>query len=66
VVCLAAARKAIELRPGYADAYSNVAAAYIGMQKWDRGIEAAREALRLKPDSEAAKSNLDWALTHRQ
>jgi tetratricopeptide (TPR) repeat protein len=65
VECLAAARKAIELRPGYADAYSNVAAAYIGMQKWDRGIEAAREALRLKPDNEAAKSNLDWALTHK-
>jgi tetratricopeptide (TPR) repeat protein len=64
--CLGAAQEAIELRPDYAEAYSNVAAAYIAMQKWDEGIQAAREALRLKPGYEAAKSNLEWALSHRK
>ncbi len=64
--CLGAAQEAIELRPDYAEAYGNTAAAYIAMQKWDEGIRAAREALRLKPGYEAAKSNLDWALSHRK
>ena len=63
--CLAAAQQAIDLRPAYAEAYSNAAAALIAMQRWDEVIRAAREALRLKPDYEAAKSNLDWALAHR-
>jgi Tfp pilus assembly protein PilF len=64
--CLAAAKRAIELRPAYAEAYNNIAAAYIAMQKWDEGIQAAREALRIKPDYEAARSNLDWALGHKR
>ena len=64
--CLAAAKRAIELRPAYAEAYNNIAAAYIAMQKWDEGIQAAREALRIKPDYDAAKSNLEWALGHRK
>ena len=36
------------------------------MQKWDEGTQAAREALRIKPDYEAAKSNLEWALGHKR
>ena len=64
--CLGAAQEAIELRPDYAEAYSNVAAAYIAMRKWDEGIQAAREALRLKPGYDAAQSNLEWALSHRK
>ena len=61
----AAAQRAIDLRPQFAEDYSNIAAACIAMQRWDEGIQAAREALRLKPDYEAAKSNLDWALAHK-
>ena len=56
---------AIELRPSFAEAYNNAAAAYFAMQQWDEGIQAAREALRLKPDYQDARSNLEWALTHR-
>jgi Tfp pilus assembly protein PilF len=64
--CLAAAKRAIELRPAYAEAYNNIAAAYIAMQKWDEGIQAAREALRINPGYEAAKSNLEWAQGHKR
>jgi tetratricopeptide (TPR) repeat protein len=55
------ARKALALRPDYAEAYNNIAAAYASMKKWDEAIEAAREALRLKPDFPLAKNNLAWA-----
>ncbi len=60
------ARKAIALRPGYAEAYNNVAAAAASMQKWDEAIEAAKEALRLKPDFSLARNNLAWAESEKR
>ena len=56
-----AARAALRLRPGYAEAYNNLAAAYESMEKWDEAIAAASEAVRLKPDFELARNNLAWA-----
>jgi tetratricopeptide (TPR) repeat protein len=56
-----AARRALELRPGYAEAYNNISAAYAAMGRWDPAIEAAREAIRIRPDFELAKNNLAWA-----
>ena len=63
--CASAAKRAIDLRPDYAEAYNNLAAAYLSMNMWDEGIEAARKALALKPDYADAKGNLEWALAHR-
>ena len=63
--CVAAARKALELRPGFAQAYNNMAAAYNSTGRWDEAIQAASEAVRLKPDYEMAKKNLQWALAHK-
>jgi hypothetical protein len=31
------------------------------MGRWDEAIEAAREALRLKPDFQLARNNLAWS-----
>ena len=64
--CIEMAKKALELRPGYAEAYNNMAAGYSSLEKWDDAIKAAREAIRLKPDYEMAKKNLDWAVAHKQ
>ena len=63
--CLAAALRAVELRPGYAEAYNNMAAAYLSMDRWDDGIEAAQQALKFKPNYEGAKSNLAWGLKQK-
>ena len=63
--CLGAAEKALELKPGYAEAYNNMAAAFLSMGRWDEGIEAARQALQAKPNYAAAKSNLDWGLSQK-
>jgi tetratricopeptide (TPR) repeat protein len=59
--CIDAARKALALRPDYAEAYNNIAAAYTSLRRWDEGIQAATEAIRLKPDFELAKKNLQRA-----
>ena len=60
------AQTAIRLRPGYAEAYNNIAANYASMGKWDRAIESARTAINLKPDFQLAKNNLAWALSQKK
>ena len=64
--CIRAAKKVLELRPGYAEAYNNMAAGYSSLEQWDEAIKAASEAIRLKPDYPLARKNLDWAVTHKQ
>jgi Flp pilus assembly protein TadD len=61
-----AARKALDLKPDYAEAYNNIAAGFASLQRWDEAIQAAREALRLKPDYPLARNNLRWAEGEKQ
>jgi tetratricopeptide (TPR) repeat protein len=63
--CMSASKKAIELRPDFAEAYNNLAAAYLSLKMWDEGIQAAQKALALKPGYTDAQGNLDWAMAHR-
>jgi tetratricopeptide (TPR) repeat protein len=65
-VCAALAQKALEKRPGYAEAYNNMAAAFNELGRWDDAIHAASEALRLKPDYPVARKNLEWAQEHKR
>lgn len=58
---IAAARKALDLEPGFAEAYNNIAAAFASLGEWDEAIDAARTALELKPDFPLARNNLAWA-----
>ena len=58
---IAAARRALELEPGYAEAHNNIAAGLASLGRWDEAIAAAREALRLRPDFPLARNNLAWA-----
>ncbi|MBZ5631285.1 MAG: tetratricopeptide repeat protein [Acidobacteriia bacterium] len=61
-----AAKKALQLKPDYAEAYNNIAAAYEAMHQWDPAIEAAQRALRLKPDFQLAKNNLAYSLAQKK
>jgi protein O-mannosyl-transferase len=58
---IAACKKALILKPDYAEAYNNMAAAYQSMHQWDAAIEAAKHALRLNPTFQLAKNNLAWS-----
>jgi tetratricopeptide (TPR) repeat protein len=60
--CVDAARLALQLRSGYAEAFNNIAACSNAMGRWDDGIAAATEAARLDPASELARNNLAWAI----
>jgi tetratricopeptide (TPR) repeat protein len=63
--CIAAAQKALQLKPDYAEAYNNIAAAYQSQRQWDQAIAAAQQALRIKPDFQLAKNNLAWSQSQK-
>ncbi|MEX2269843.1 MAG: tetratricopeptide repeat protein [Vicinamibacterales bacterium] len=63
---LDAARKALELKPDYPEAYNNIAASLASLGRWDEAIAAAREAIRLRPDYRLARNNLAWAEREKQ
>ena len=60
------ARKALALKPDFAEAYNNIAAGFASLKRWDEAIQAAHEALRLKPDYPLAQNNLRWAEGEKQ
>lgn len=64
--CAAAARRALELRAGYADALNNIAAAHNALRQWDQGILAAERAIRLDAANQLARNNLAWAKAEKE
>jgi len=58
---IAAARAALALRPGYAEAWNNIGAAYNRLGQYEKGAAACEEALRLRPDYALARNNLQYA-----
>jgi tetratricopeptide (TPR) repeat protein len=62
---IAAARKALRLNPGSAEAWNNIAADNEALHRWGEAIAAAQKALALKPDFQLAKNNLAWSLSQQ-
>jgi Flp pilus assembly protein TadD len=56
-------RKAIAIKPDYAEAYNNIAAAYGAMFMWQEEIDASNQALKINPDFGLARNNLNLALS---
>jgi len=50
----------------YAEAYNNIAAACLALHRWDEAIQAATQALRLKPDFDVAQKVLQQAQARKQ
>jgi tetratricopeptide (TPR) repeat protein len=58
-------KKAIELNPESAIAYSNLGFAYTIIQQYKKGIEFGQKAVQLDTTFQLAKNNLNWALTEQ-
>jgi len=56
-----AARESLALRPDYAEAFNNVAAAETELGNWDAAVAAAERATALNPDFTLARNNLGKA-----
>ena len=57
-----ACRQALAIRPDLAEAYSNMAAAEYALGHLDKAEADLRETLRLRPNLQVAKNNLDYML----
>ena len=55
-------RKAIKLKPDFADAHNNLGNALLQKGEIKKAIDHYRETLKLKPDLVAAQKNLETAL----
>ncbi len=58
---IVASRRALDLRPGYAEAWNNICAASNRLGRYDEAAAACEQALRYKPDFELARNNLQYA-----
>ena len=58
---IVASRRALDLRPGYAEAWNNICAASNKLGRYDEAAAACEQALRAKPDFELARNNLEYA-----
>jgi Flp pilus assembly protein TadD len=58
---VSAAEQALLLKPGYAEAWNNIAAAYNCLRAWDKAIAAGEKAVALKPGFQLAINNLALA-----
>ena len=58
--CRWASQEALKIAPDDASAYNNLCTAFGGLKQWTQAVIACREALRLKPDFQLARNNLDW------
>jgi Flp pilus assembly protein TadD len=61
VEVIAACRRALALRPDYAEAWNNICAAYNKLGRYDEANSACERALSHKPDFELARNNLQYA-----
>jgi len=59
--CIESAREALRLNPNSADAYNTICSSYNNLRKWNEAIAACEQAIKIKPDFELAKNNLNWA-----
>ena len=60
--CIAAAKQALAINPNSADAYNNIAAAYMSLGMPKEAFQNIQESLRLRPDYELAQNNRTWIL----
>jgi len=56
----------LKLKPDYSLAYNNICAALNNLGRYEEGIKACQEALRIDPDFQLAKGNLNWALSAKE
>ena len=61
--CILASQEALKLHPDLLEAYINIAAAWHALGKDAETVAALREALRVRPDFDLAKHNLEVELS---
>jgi tetratricopeptide (TPR) repeat protein len=61
-LCIAACVSALVINPKYDLAYNNLCSAYIKLGKWDDAILVGEKGLKINPDFERLKNNVEQAV----
>jgi tetratricopeptide (TPR) repeat protein len=64
--CVSDAKESLKLRPGMPAAWYNISSCSAQFGDWDAAVAAAREAMRIEPESDAVRENLEWTIAQRQ
>lgn len=64
--CIEAARKALDLKPDFPQAYNNIGSAHIMLKQYDTALLALNKALSLDPTSQLTKNNIAWAESEKK
>jgi tetratricopeptide (TPR) repeat protein len=55
-------KKAIEIKPGFHEAYRGIGFAYLKLKKYQKAIDAFKKAIEINPDDDEVKHYLQRAL----
>lgn len=61
-LCIAACVSALTIKPDYDLPYNNLCAAYVKLSRWDDAIMLGEKGLKINPNNERLKNNLNEAL----
>lgn len=59
--CIDACHKALQLKPGYAEAYNNICSAFNELKEYQKAMQACDSAIKLNPAFTLAKNNYQYA-----
>jgi len=64
--CVRDATESLKLRPGMPAAWYNISLCNAQLDNWDAAVAAATEALRIEPESDVVRENLEWTIGQKQ
>jgi len=64
--CVSDARESLKLRPGMPAAWYNISLCSSQLGDWDAAVAAATAAMRIEPESDDVRENLEWTIAQRR
>jgi hypothetical protein len=64
--CVSDATESLKLRPGMPAAWYNISICSAQLGDWDAAVAAATAAMRIEPESDTVRENLEWTIAQRR
>lgn len=64
--CVSDATESLKLRPGMPRAWYNISLCSAQLGDWDAAVAAATAAMRIDPESDVMRENLEWTIAQRR
>jgi tetratricopeptide (TPR) repeat protein len=64
--CVSDAKESLKLRPGMPAAWYNISLCSAQLGDWDAAVGAATAAMRIEPESDVVRENLEWTIAQKR